>query len=248
MQFFVPEGRSVYEALLATVNKRFSNHYQFLVSYALQNLNTNAGSASIVNLNNYMQSYGPQLPRHNLNISGLIALKWGFELALNSSMISRAPVLPLTTNIDLSGTGTVTSGPLPGLPFNCAGLTCGKSELAAAVTAFDATYAGMKAPNGNVIPSYILPPNYQFGKPSISQDIRVTKTFSVKERYKLLIIGEVFNVFNIANLTGYNYSLDTVNANPAKQTFAFGQPTQRASGVFLSGGPRAEQVAMRFTF
>jgi hypothetical protein len=163
-------------------------------------------------------------------------------------MISRTPVEPLTTNIDLSGTGTVTSGPLPGLPYDCGGINCGKAALAAAVASFNASYAGTKAPNGNVIPTYVLPPNYQFGKPTISQDVRLTKTFTIKERYKLLLMAEIFNVFNIANLTGYTYSLDALNANPAKQTYAFGQPTQRASGVFLSGGPRAEQLAMRFSF
>lgn len=248
MQFFVPQGRSVYEAMLLTLNKRFSNRYQFLVSYALQNLNTDSQPAPIVNLNKYLESYGPVLPRHNLNISGLVDLRWGFELSVNSQIISRAPLVPLTTNIDLSGTGQVGSGPLPGLSYGCANISCGKASLAAAVAAFNATYAGTKAPNGNVIPSYILPSDYQFGDPTFAQDFRLTKTFSFKERYKFMIMAEFFNAFNIANLTGYSSNLDTLKANPAQQTFAFGQPTARASSIFLSGGPRAEQLAARFTF
>jgi hypothetical protein len=58
----------------------------------------------------------------------------------------------------------------------------------------------------------------------------------------------MFNAFNIANLTGYSFTLDTKNANPAAQTFAFGKLTQRAGQTFLSNGPRAVQVGARFTF
>ena len=56
----------------------------------------------------------------------------------------------------------------------------------------------------------------------------------------LAVIGEIFNLFNIANLGGYSGTLN----NPA----AFGQPTSRASQVFGSGGPRAIQLAARFSF
>ena len=60
------------------------------------------------------------------------------------------------------------------------------------------------------------------------------------ERYELNIFGEVFNVFNIANLTGYSTDL--------LQTAAFGQPASRTTQVFGSGGPRAFQLAARFSF
>ena len=51
---------------------------------------------------------------------------------------------------------------------------------------------------------------------------------------------EVFNVFNVANLGGYSFNLNN--------TATFGLPTNRASQVFGSGGPRAFQVGGRFTF
>ena len=238
------QGRGVYEGLLVKLSKRLSKGVQFTASYALQNQN----SETVVNLNNYMQGYGPSLPRHNLNVSGIINLPWGFGLSFNSSIISATPVQPVTTNIDLSGTGATTSGPLPGTSYRCYALGCGKSDLAAAVNAFNATYAGTKAPNGAVIPKYVLPPDYQFGDPTFAQDFRLTKTFTYKERYKLSVYSELFNAFNIANLTGYSANLDTLNANPAKQTFSFGQPTQRAGQVFLSSGPRAAQFGARFSF
>ena len=54
------------------------------------------------------------------------------------------------------------------------------------------------------------------------------------------MFGEVFNVFNIANLSGFSGNL----AEPS----TFGQPTNRATQVFGSGGPRAFQVGARLTF
>jgi hypothetical protein len=54
------------------------------------------------------------------------------------------------------------------------------------------------------------------------------------------VFVEVFNVFNVANLGGYSYNLSN--------TATFGQPTNRASQVFGSGGPRAFQLGGRFTF
>jgi hypothetical protein len=50
----------------------------------------------------------------------------------------------------------------------------------------------------------------------------------------------MFNVFNIANLGGYSFNLNN--------TATFGQPTQRASQVFGSGGPRALQIGGRVSF
>jgi hypothetical protein len=76
----------------------------------------------------------------------------------------------------------------------------------------------------------------------------LSKTFAIKERYKLLITGQAFNLFNISNLGGYSFTLDTKNPNPALQTFAFGQPTSRAAQTFGSAGPRAFQLAARISF
>jgi hypothetical protein len=116
------------------------------------------------------------------------------------------------------------------------------------VVLFNATYAGTKAPNGATIPAYVVPSHYQLGDPTINQDFRLIKNFVYREKYKLAVFGEVFNACNIANLRGYGVNLDTRNANPAAQTFAFGQPTQRALQTFGSAGPRAFQVGARVSF
>lgn len=255
---WTPEGRSVYEALLVKLQKRFSHGFQGQVSYALQNLDTDY---NVVAANNYLMSYGPSLPRHNLNVAGTARLPWGFELSMNMQILSRNAFSALTNGVDLSGTGVSSSTPLPGIQYGCLGVSCSKADLDKAVAAFNSTYAGTKAPNGATIPAFVLPPDYQFGDPTLNQDFRLTKNFVYRERYSLRIFGEVFNAFNIANLTGYGNTLDIYNAQacgplPAgaytttcpAQTYAFGQPTQRALQTFGSAGPRAFQVGARFSF
>ena len=83
--------------------------------------------------------------------------------------------------------------------------------------------------------------------PSRQQQLRsVTK--AAASLGNILIFGEVFNAFNIANLRGYGSTLDIRNPNPSAQTYAFGQPTQRALQTFGSAGPRAFQVGARVSF
>jgi hypothetical protein len=145
--------------------------------------------------------------------------------------------------VDLNGDGTVNGStpvePIPGVDFNCFNRGCGKSDLAAAVQAWNSTYAGKLDARGAVIPSLTLPTSYEFGDGFSSQDIRLTKKFTWKEHYNLAIFGEMFNVFNIANLSGFNYAINSG---------AFAQPTQRQTQVFGSGGPRAVQLGARVSF
>ena len=154
-------------------------------------------------------------------------------------------MMPSINGVSLTGDGS-TSAPLPGLAFNCLNYGCGKSDLERAVTAWNTTYAGTKDALGKTIPAVVLPSNYSLGDGFLSQDIRVTKTFKYRERWKASVFAECFNVLNIANLGGFSSNLDQVTAT--NQTFSFGQPTSRAGQVFGSGGPRAFQIGGRIQF
>lgn len=243
--FWTPDGRTVYNGLLARLDKRFSNHLQFTASYSL---NDNHGYGGLWNLDNYQASYGPTGSRHNLNISGVYELPWGFQLGLISAMATKGPVNPTVTNIDLTGSGGSTTMTLPGLGYNCLNSGCSTADLQNAVTAFNSTYAGKKDARGQTISPLILPANFSTGRFFDSQDLRVTKKFTFKERYSISIFGEMFNVLNYFNPSGYNFNIDNRNTNAAAQTFAFGAPTQRVGQIFGSGGPRASQLGARFQF
>jgi hypothetical protein len=250
---WTPEGRSVYDGLLIKLNKRFSNHFNFVASYALQKSLAEDATQDPLN---FMAGYGPipGLGRQNFNVAGTVSLPWGFNLAVNSSVLTRGPETAYIAG-DILGTGdsnaagTAISTLVPNLQFNCFGYSCGKGALTAAVATYNSTYAGKTAPNGSTNPYAYVPSNFQFGAPTISQDFRLTKVFTYKERYKLSLFGEVFNAFNIANLTYTSFSLGTSSSPNAPPAYnPYGQPSGRTANIFGSGGPRSFQIGGRFSF
>jgi hypothetical protein len=238
--FWTPGGREVYNGLLVKLDKRFSHRYLFGASYAFTDRNAiNNVSGNIPNLDNYFESYGPTGARHLLNLSGLIDFPGNVQLGVISAISSRGPVMPYFANVDLDGDGT-TNTAIPGVAFNCFNRGCDQADLASAVAAFNQQYAGKRDARNQAIAQLALPASYELGDSFSSQDMRVTKTFNLREQTKLGVFVEVFNVFNVANLGGFSYNLSN--------TTTFGQATNRASQVFGSGGPRAFQVGGRFTF
>jgi hypothetical protein len=261
--FWNGQGRARYNGLLVKLNKRLSNRVQFLASYAYQKDMTNA-APGIWDDANFNTSYGQDLAHQNLNVSGTIQLPWGFLLSVNSSFITRSPQAATVNGLDLPGTApSGSTEPLPGMSFSCLAVGCSKSQLVKAVQNYNANYVGKPSAQGADAPNpgpLVLPPDYQFGDPTFSQDFRLTKTFTYKEKYKLNILAEMFNAFNISNLTypSSGFTLDSLAAgctltngaftSCASQNYAFGQPTGRVGQTFGQGGARAVQVGARFTF
>ncbi len=236
INFWQAGARSTYTAMLVKLDKRFAHRYQFTASYALQN---QMGLNGIQNMDNYDSTWGPQGSRQILHIVGTVQLPWGFSLGVVSATSSKGALMPVIGGIDLTGSGTG-STPLPGLSYNCLNRGCGVSDLNKAIANWNSTYAGKLDAVGKKIPTLTLPANFNLGRPFNSQDLRLTKTFTYKERYRLSIFAEMFNIFNYANYGGYSF-------DPSNST-GFGIPTQRVTQVFGSGGPRALQLGGRFTF
>ena len=234
--FWDPGGRQVYNAMLLKVDKRFSKRYLFTASYALTSQH---GITSQYNRDRLFDGWGPQGSRHILNVSGLVDLPWGVQLGIISAYQSKGAFTPFVPGVDLEGDGNQ-GEPIQRANLNCYNLGCGKSDLVAAVQRWNLAHpVGSRDGRNQNIPQITLPAKYDLGDDFHSQDIRLTKTFTFKDRLKVQVFTEIFNVFNIANLSGYNFDLTSVN---------FGKPTQRISGVFGSGGPRAFQVGGRISF
>ncbi|MGE0105162.1 MAG: carboxypeptidase regulatory-like domain-containing protein [Blastocatellales bacterium] len=233
--FWTPGGRSTYTAMLVKLDKRFSNRFLFTVSYALKE---EKGINGIYNYDQWDASWGTQGARHLLNVSGLVDLPWGFQLGVISAFSTRGALTPSVSGLDFDGDGN-TGEPIQRDRFNCYNRGCDKRDLAVAVQKWNTFLAGGKDARGQTIPTIVLPANYELGDNFSSQDVRLTKTFTFKDRLKIAVFGEMFNVFNIANLSGFNFNL----ISPT-----FGQATQRTSQVFGSGGPRALQVGGRISF
>jgi hypothetical protein len=81
------------------------------------------------------------------------------------------------------------------------------------------------------------------------------RSFRFGERNTVDLLGEAFNIFNVTNILGVsnlNYSgfantLSPDQNNP-NYSSSFGMPVSIAGGVFGSGGPRAFQLAAKFSF
>ncbi|HST09959.1 MAG TPA: carboxypeptidase regulatory-like domain-containing protein [Terriglobales bacterium] len=232
-------GTATYRGLRVRAEKRFSHGLQFLASYAYaSNVGDNFGNG--FNLDNPSSNRGPldRDVRHILSISGLGQLPKGFQVGLFVSYISKPPFSAYLGGLDLNGDGTW-DDLLPGAKVNQFNRGLGKSDLRHLVDAFNITYAGGLDPHGDLIPTITLPPKFEFGDSFLTQDLRLSREFHLHDRWRMNLIGEVFNLFNIPNLSGRSGDL----LFPG-----FGEATSRVSQVFGSGGPRAFQVAARLSF
>ncbi len=101
-----------------------------------------------------------------------------------------------------------------------------------------------------------VPNGINFSSPFNSVDLRLVKAIAIKERYHLDLMAEAFNLFNSVNIRGFtntsysgrNISILPKGSNPGNVDSDFFAPVSTAGGFFGSGGPRAFQFAVRFTF
>jgi hypothetical protein len=104
---------------------------------------------------------------------------------------------------------------------------------------------GFRTARNQVLPLIALPSDFSNGDTFMTHDLRLTRVFPITERVRLSVIAEGFNIFNIANLTGFSGTLNAQVPPGQVQPLTFGQATNRFNQVFGSGGPRAFQFAAR---
>jgi hypothetical protein len=255
-----------YQALQVKLDKRFSSRLQFTASYALAK---NTGFVAVTQYNDPTLDYGNVgTPGHTLIVSGVYEipdvhtqsrilrnLSKAWTVAFISETDSAPPLDTMLSGLDLDGDGISTTL-LPGINrHNLLGQGLSESELRALVAQYNATIEARtrtitnpdgtqtvirpRTPFNQIISPIVLPGKISAGDSFISQDVRLTKKFNIKENVTLLLIGEVFNLFNVANLTGYSSVLNQPN---------YAQASARAGQAFGTGGPRAFQVASRVEF
>ena len=232
---------------------------------------------TVSNRNDFSAEYGPGgLDRtHRLVVSAVWEMPFfkdsssafkkqvlgGWTVSVISTALSGLPfsaILP--DGVDLSGSGSFFSY-LPGAKAGEVGRDINSlSKLNEIISNYNSNRTKYAAtvvkgvgfdPYGTELRELAqLPAGTLIGGDSVlSQDLRLTKTFRMTESKHFDLIGEVFNLFNIANLT--NIATTVI---PAKDDitgpgdFVTYKPTQRTTNIFGTGGPRAFQFALKFTF
>lgn len=234
--------------------------------------------AVITDRNDFSKEFGPAgLDRtHRLVISGLWELPFykdsdnGFKkhvlgnwtVSLISTLFSGFSFSAfLPDDVDLTGTGSFLTY-LPGAGAGEVGRSIGSvNELNAIISAYNANRRQFAArieggvpvdPYGTPLRELaLLPADTPIGGDSIiAQDVRVTKSFKFGESKKIDLIGEVFNLFNFSNLTDIHDTIIPAKDDAAEPGFIFNtyRPFARTNNIFGTGGPRAFQFALKFTF
>lgn len=257
-----------YEGLHVALDKRFSGSWEASLGYALSR-NTGFIDGGFTSFDDPSLAYGniPDHRRHRLTLSAvwapgdyrgdsrtLEALLSGWTISVMSQTYSKPPLNTLLTGLDLDGDG-ISLTLLPGTTaHNSLGRGLSADDLRQLVDQYNAgveratrTVARPdgfdtirpRTPFNQVVNPISLPDQFSSGDTFNTQDLRVTRRIGLLGRTRLLLIGEVFNLFNASNLTGYSGVLNRPG---------YGQPSARVGQVFGTGGPRAFQFAARVTF
>jgi hypothetical protein len=261
-------AKTWYDGLLVAVQKKQTKigrlAYNFTLNYTLSKAFNFAqddqipfgtgGQADIVMGGNNIRlekGYASTDERHRVVLFGTLSMPWNINLA---------PIWTLSSSVPGDTTVSALSARLPILPRNALGREIQSgAQLNAVIDRWNNLPACPSPPtNTGPFPCHVGPvladvnPNAHFGSWFNSFDLRVSKGFKFAERHEIQIIAEAFNLFNITNFRGFNrnnyFGFDTTLGTAAQPNAHFNVPTNTAGGFFGSGGPRAFQFALRYSF
>jgi hypothetical protein len=174
--------------------KRLSRGWQLLGSYAYSSSEGN-GFGRGFNNDDPLSNYGPLNAdyRHILSVCSLVQLPKQFQLGTFATYVSRPPFSVFLDGLDFNGDGTL-GDLLPGTTVNEFNRGLGKADLRRLLDLFNTTYAGKMDSHGALIPLLTLPAHFEFGDPLITQDLRLSRNFTLVEHIRMTLIGEVFNL------------------------------------------------------
>ncbi|MCI0659783.1 MAG: hypothetical protein L0220_01785, partial [Acidobacteria bacterium] len=247
-------GKTKYDALNLSVEKRFALRWHLLANYTLSKSfdYTNSDQlpffTGIADPNNLRLEYGPSPfdRRHRLSLSGEYEFGFGVRAAAILAMATGTPMDILLPDA---------SARLPFLQRNAGGrLIRTGTDLNRFLMQLNAA-GGVK---GALLPFAVA--DARFNDSFQSFDLRLTKIFKLPGDMKVEVGGEFFNLFNVTNILGWsnlNYSgfanvLTRDSENVGDPGFlkasGFGQPMTTAGRLFTGGGPRSFQFVAKFSF
>jgi outer membrane receptor protein involved in Fe transport len=228
VNFWQSTSDNTYRALLVKVEKRMSNHYQFLTSYTLSSAKDQGFTNSLGDRYGFFKvdRYGVADRRHRLVVSGIVQLPWMAQISAIGDFRSSLPfgISSALGDINRDGyTGDLPAGVLPNT--GCRGLN---------LDAINAIRAGRN-----------LTAVSQVDCPGFANvDLRFSKFFAIAGTHQVEFIAQLFNMFNRANFAAPNGSITAGNDVTGRPLF--GQSQSLLANI--NAPSRQAEFAVRWKF
>jgi hypothetical protein len=237
----VSRGESEYNALIMSVRRRLSHGVDFTAAYTLQKgISTIGNAADELNTANIQDPNNPfddprQLgpnattdARHLINFSATFQLPWGFRVAPIFFFRSALPV-NLVDGRDLNLDGDAVDIPAKAYAvdkFNSDPSTLADQTSFKEIGACETVNCGR-------------------GYKQTQTNVRFSKVFNLKGRARVEALGEMFNLFNSINPSGFRARVNIPATGVADPALL--EPTT-FSGDFRRPEQRVGQLGLRFSF
>ncbi len=226
VSFVQSTADNTYKALLVKLEKRMSDHYQYLVSYTLSQSKDDAFTNAAPDNYGYAKVRRPASAdrRHRLVVSGIVALPGQIQVSAIGDFRSSLPFFP-SSSVDLDGDGYI--GDLPSgveLGSGCRGLN---------LDAVNAYRTSRK-----------LTPVSEVSCPGFANvDVRFSKFFTFAG-HRVEFIAQLFNIMNRANYSIANGNVGAGNDRSGRPLF--GQSTSLLPNI--NAPSRQVEFAVRYQF
>ena len=222
LNFTTPNAAgSIYNGLHVGVQHRFSQSFSASAAYTLSHLKDSTTGPFYYPNNQFNLAdewaTSPDNQLHTLTIAGAYTWKWGISLS-GSFHYGSGQNFQVTANQN---------------PFNATGVT---DRLFLASAPYYGSASNLKSVTINGAAYNLVARDSLVGKPIEHVDLRLSKTFSIKERIRLIPMVEAFNLFNHSNFGGYQTVVNLAS---------YGSPIQNTD---LAYAARMLQFAGRIEF
>jgi len=257
---------SNYNALTLQLNRRMTNHLQFMGSYTWahaldygQNATTFTDTNDLLVPTDVKGEYGNSIfdVRNRVVVSAIAESPWHVDgfLGYLANDWSLAPIYSSQSGLPFS---LVTSGTAPSIVTTSTDPETGDVTT----TTFAPLGAGVNGSNGRKGIDAVGRNTFRM-KRTIDMDLRLSKRLKFGERYSAELLAEAFNIFNHQNVTGVNntgYIISTtgnVNTGNATVACSTAAPCLSYNSSFRSATnsnsnfaytPRQIQIGFRFFF